>query len=71
VIGLPDERTGERVCAVVVAAGEPPTLEELRDHCGALGLARQKAPERLELVDVLPRNALGKVLKNELRAQYR
>jgi acyl-CoA synthetase (AMP-forming)/AMP-acid ligase II len=71
VIGVPDERTGERVCAVVVAADDPPSLEELRAHCGRLGLARQKAPERLELVSDLPRNALGKVLKNELRAQYR
>lgn len=72
VIGVPDDRTGERVCAVVVLAGEGVlTLEVLATHCQELGLARQKVPERLEVVDGLPRNSLGKVLKNELRAQYR
>jgi len=72
VIGLPDERTGERVCAVVVLSdGQHLTLEELAAHCSDLGLARQKVPERVELVDVLPRNSLGKVLKNDLRARFR
>ena len=70
VIGVPDPRTGERVCAVVVAAGEPPTLTELAEHCAGLGLARHKLPERLEIIDALPRNTLGKVLKNELRATF-
>jgi len=71
VIGLPDERTGERVCAVVVAAaGTHPTLESLVDHCRRAGLARYKHPERIEVVDVLPRNVSGKVLKRDLRAAY-
>jgi non-ribosomal peptide synthetase component E (peptide arylation enzyme) len=68
VIGIPDERTGERVCAFVVASGGTSlTLAELADHCGSLGLARHKRPEELELVEAIPRNSMGKVLKNELR----
>ncbi|MGV0837483.1 class I adenylate-forming enzyme family protein [Mycolicibacterium thermoresistibile] len=71
VIGVPDDRTGERVCAVIVAAGDrQPTLELLSEHCRAQGLARHKTPERLEVVDALPRNLTGKVLKTELRARF-
>jgi acyl-CoA synthetase (AMP-forming)/AMP-acid ligase II len=72
VIGIPDPRTGERACAViVVAAGATaPTLADLGAHCRALGLANQKIPERLEVVDALPRNTLGKVLKRDLRATF-
>jgi acyl-CoA synthetase (AMP-forming)/AMP-acid ligase II len=69
VVAAPDPRTGERVCAFVVAApdADPPTLQSLADHCRSLGLAIQKCPEQLEVVDVLPRNSYGKVLKQELR----
>ncbi|MDP3674265.1 MAG: AMP-binding protein [Novosphingobium sp.] len=68
VVAAPDERLGEIVCAFVVAApGAEPTLESLRAHFAAAGLARAKAPERLEIVSGLPRNATGKVLKHELR----
>jgi non-ribosomal peptide synthetase component E (peptide arylation enzyme) len=72
VIGLPDARTGERACAVVVAAdpADPPTLAELCDHLLAYGLMKQKLPEQLEVVAVLPRNPTGKVLKHDLRAHY-
>jgi acyl-CoA synthetase (AMP-forming)/AMP-acid ligase II len=69
VVAAPDPRTGERVCAFVVPApdAEPPTLQSLAEHCRSLGLAIQKCPEQLEVVDVLPRNSYGKVLKQELR----
>jgi acyl-CoA synthetase (AMP-forming)/AMP-acid ligase II len=68
VIGLPDERTGERVCAVVVPLpGADVTLSSLAEHCLAEGLARQKCPEQVELVDALERNPMGKVLKQPLR----
>jgi acyl-CoA synthetase (AMP-forming)/AMP-acid ligase II len=69
VVAAPDPRTGERVCAFVVPApgADVPTLQSLADHCRGLGLAIQKCPERLELVDVLPRNSYGKVLKQDLR----
>jgi acyl-CoA synthetase (AMP-forming)/AMP-acid ligase II len=71
VIGVPDERTGERVCAVIVAeGGVDVTLPSLFDHCQANGLSKHKSPERLELVQALPRNLTGKVLKNELRARF-
>lgn len=72
VIGLPDPRTGERACAVLVVAegAVAPTLAELFDYLSEKGLTRQKVPEQLEVVDVLPRNASGKVLKHELRATY-
>jgi acyl-CoA synthetase (AMP-forming)/AMP-acid ligase II len=72
VIGLPDPRSGERACAVIVPADpdDPPTLAELYDFLTGEGLMVQKVPEQLELVDVLPRNPTGKVLKHELRKQY-
>jgi acyl-CoA synthetase (AMP-forming)/AMP-acid ligase II len=70
VLGLPDAERGELVCACVVAAdsGDPPTREELFDHCRAQGLMTQKIPERVEIVDALPRTPSGKVPKHELRA---
>jgi len=72
VVGLPDPKTGERACAVVVATdtANPPTLPELFEYLTDQGLAKQKVPEQLELVDELPRNASGKVLKHELRGTY-
>ncbi|MGD9793557.1 MAG: class I adenylate-forming enzyme family protein [Acidimicrobiia bacterium] len=72
VIGLPDRRTGERCCAViVVAAGaERPTLAELVGHCQAKGLATQKAPEQLEFIEEMPRNSMGKILKSDLRVRF-
>jgi non-ribosomal peptide synthetase component E (peptide arylation enzyme) len=71
VIGVPDSRTGERVCAVVVPkAGAQVTLSSLAEHCQASGLSRHKSPERLEVVEELPRNLTGKVLKAELRSQF-
>ena len=72
VIGLPDVRSGERVCAVVVTepGRDDPTLEALAEHCRALGLAAQKWPERVEVVDDLPRTPMGKVRKEDLRKRY-
>ena len=67
VVGAPDERWGERVVAVAaLKPGASLTLEELRDY-GADRLARYKLPLELRLVDALPRNPTGKVLKNRLR----
>ena len=72
VIGLPDLASGERACAVVVPGdpANPPTLAELVEFCKGEGLMVQKIPEQLEIVDVLPRNPTGKVLKHELRKLY-
>jgi fatty-acyl-CoA synthase len=68
VVGVPDERWGE-VCLAFVAlrpgaaAGEKELLEWCRGR-----LARFKVPKRVQFVDALPRSAMNKVLKDELRA---
>lgn len=72
VIGLPDPHTGERACAVVVPADPqaPPTLAQLTAFLLSRELAKPKLPEQLALVAELPRNATGKVLKQELRDRF-
>ena len=71
VIGLPDARTGESVCAVVAPAeGAVVTLDGLAEALAAAGPRRQATPERLEIVDELPRNPAGKVLKRELQQRF-
>ncbi|KAK1179919.1 AMP-binding protein [Streptomyces sp. NBS 14/10] len=73
VIGLPDAVRGELVCAVVEQpAGAPPlTLEAAIAYLRAQGLSVHKLPERLEVVDALPRNdTLRKVLKYKLRERF-
>ncbi|MEA2458072.1 MAG: acyl-CoA synthetase [Thermoleophilaceae bacterium] len=69
VVGYPDERLGERVCAYVVASPgcETPTLDQLREFLREHKVATQKVPERLEVVDALPMTATGKVQKHILR----
>ncbi|NEK56849.1 AMP-binding protein [Geodermatophilus sabuli] len=69
IVGYPDERLGERGCAVVVPAGAPPTLKDLTDHLAQAGMAKQFWPERLEIVDQLPRTASGKIQKYLVRAR--
>ncbi len=67
VIGVPDEKWGERLRAFVVPRpGHSFTVDEMADHLQGQ-LASYKIPRELRLVDVLPRNANGKVLKTELR----
>jgi len=69
VVGVPDERTGERACAVIVAVPgrTAPGLEDVVAHFRVLGVPSQKIPEQVAVVDALPRNSLGKILKRELR----
>ncbi len=70
VLGLPDARTGERVCAVVVPApGREVDLATIATHCSVEGIARHKTPEQLEFVEEIKRNPMGKVVKAELREQ--
>jgi fatty-acyl-CoA synthase len=67
VVGRPDDRWGEvPVAYVVVSSAATTTPEELIEHCRQQ-LARFKVPKHVELVDALPRNPSGKVLKRELR----
>jgi acyl-CoA synthetase (AMP-forming)/AMP-acid ligase II len=66
VLGVPDERLGERVVAVVEPQqGAALDDEAVRAHCLA-HLARYKVPERLVVVDRLPRNAMGKIVRAAL-----
>ena len=68
IVGLPDARTGEMACAVIVPVpGAHPGVNDLRDFLNARNVAKFKIPERVELRASLPRNAAGKVLKNRLR----
>lgn len=66
-VAMPDERLGERACAYLVAAGEPLTLADVREHLSSLSVAKFKWPERLEWVSSLPTTPLGKVDKKLLR----
>jgi acyl-CoA synthetase (AMP-forming)/AMP-acid ligase II len=69
VIGVEDEQFGQRLRAfVVVRAGAELTEDAVRDHVRS-NLARFKVPRDVVFTDALPRNAAGKVLKNELRAR--
>ncbi|HWL65241.1 MAG TPA: AMP-binding protein [Actinomycetota bacterium] len=71
VIGLPDPEVGERACAVIASKeGAQIQLEEVATFLMEKGLSKRKLPERVELVDALPRNPAGKVVKTELRDRY-
>ncbi len=70
VIGLPDERWGEVGLAIVVPkAGEDISPDDVIKFC-ADKLAKYKIPKKVVLAETLPRNATGKLLKKDLRAQY-
>ena len=70
VIGVPDDRWGETVKALVVPRpGAHVTEAEIVEHCRR-GLASYKKPQSVELVEGLPKNAYGKILKRELRERY-
>ncbi len=71
VVGVPDERTGEAVKAVLVRAeGAGLAVDEVLAHC-AERLARFKVPSVVEFVDMLPRTPTGKVQKFRLREMAR
>jgi acyl-CoA synthetase (AMP-forming)/AMP-acid ligase II len=72
VVAAPDARLGEHACAFVrLVAGRSIDLAEIREHLTEVGLARQKWPEELRIVDDLPRTPSGKVQKYVLREQLR
>jgi acyl-CoA synthetase (AMP-forming)/AMP-acid ligase II len=67
VVGMPDYRLGERVCAYVVTRpGESITLGEVKDYLTGLKVMKHNIPERLEVVDELPMTPTGKVKKEPL-----
>jgi cyclohexanecarboxylate-CoA ligase len=67
VVAMPHCRLGETVCAFVIANDPPPVLADLVQHLETAGIARQKFPERLEVVADMPRTAAGKIKKDVLR----
>jgi len=69
VIGIPDEKWGEAVTALVVANGSTVTAEELIAHCRQR-LAGYKCPKRVDFVGELPRTATGKLQKFKLRERF-
>ena len=73
VVAEPDERLGERAAAMIRLreGAEVPTLEQVRAHLDAAGLARQKWPESIHTVTDFPRTPSGKIQKYVLRRQLR
>jgi acyl-CoA synthetase (AMP-forming)/AMP-acid ligase II len=73
VVAAPDDRLGEHAAAVlrIRDGASAPTLEQVREHLAAVGLARQKWPESLHRIDEFPRTPSGKVQKFRLRQELR
>ncbi len=71
VVGVPDERYGEALLAAIVTApGKPqPSTDELIEHCRAR-IGGYKIPRQMVFVPQLPKNAMGKILKTEIRRTY-
>jgi cyclohexanecarboxylate-CoA ligase len=73
VVGMPDPVMVERICAYVVPAhpSAAPTFDDILAFLRAQQIANQKLPERLEIIDRLPRTATGKIQKFVLRDHVR
>jgi len=70
IVAMPDERLGERACAfVVLVPGKRLTFTRLQQYLDDNRVSKSYWPERLEIIDALPRNAVGKVQKFVLREQ--
>jgi long-chain acyl-CoA synthetase len=68
VIGVPDERSGEKVKAFIVAGATRPSAADVISYCRE-HLAAYKVPSLVEYVDELPKSPIGKILRRELRSQ--
>jgi cyclohexanecarboxylate-CoA ligase len=73
IIGLPDPEAGERICAVVQVVGghDDLTIDEVIIHLRSSGLDLEELPERLEIVDALPRSPSGELLRQALRDELK
>lgn len=71
-VGMPDDVLGERTCAfVVLKQGESLDLNDVKIFMEKQGVANYKWPERIEVIDAIPRNPTGKILKAALRERLR
>jgi len=69
VIGMPDDKSGEVVMAIVVCSNTQISTEDIQTHC-ELSLTRYKIPKRIEFVSEIPKTNVGKILRRELRDMY-
>lgn len=69
VIGVPDNKSGEAVMAVIVKRDAALTETDVREHCRKI-LTGYKRPKQIRFIDELPKNNVGKILRRELRARY-
>lgn len=69
VIGVPDDRWGESVKAIVTRENDQLSEEDVISHCRK-NLAHYKCPTSVEWMQEIPRNPSGKILKTELRKPY-
>jgi non-ribosomal peptide synthetase component E (peptide arylation enzyme) len=70
IVGMPDPRLGERACAFVICRdGKSLDMKNMQAFLAARGVAKVYWPERLEIVDTLPRTANGKIRKADLRVR--
>ena len=72
-VAMPDPVFGERVCVYIEQHDGPPPLEldDLREHLAGRGVGKELWPERIVVVDAIPRSSGGKVAKGDLRADIR
>ncbi|MGH2727999.1 MAG: AMP-binding enzyme, partial [Actinomycetota bacterium] len=71
VIAIPDAKWQERPLACVVPRpGENVTVETVREYLGGRGWAKWQLPDRLEVIDAVPRTSVGKFDKKALRARF-
>jgi long-chain acyl-CoA synthetase len=66
VIGIPDQKSGEKVWAYVVVSQPAPSTEDILSHCRE-HMAAYKVPQHIIFVDELPKSPIGKILRRELR----
>ncbi|WP_068071655.1 AMP-binding protein [Novosphingobium lentum] len=71
VVAMPHARLGEGICAYVIRSDAGLDAAALAAHVAHSGLAKQKIPERFELVEDFPRTASGKIRKDQLRADIK
>ena len=67
IVGVPDDRLGERACAVITPVGSAPSLADLTEFLARSGTAKQFWPERLVVVAEMPKTPSGKIQKFKLR----